>query len=200
MKLATLRDKLASHGRATGLLVLLLITALLSNLVLATQVARLAGRERIVLTPPTIHKSFWIEADRVSPEYLEQMGYFLMQLTLNVTPHSVEHQSKVLLAYAAPSVYGELRTTLAATAERIKRDSTATVFSPQDLMVDERALRVAMRGTLTTYVSDRRVAETVKAYLIEFQYSAGRIFLKSFRETKPHDPLETHSPAPVAGA
>ena len=54
-----------------------------------------------------------IESERVSAEYLEQMAYFLLQLTLNVTPQSIDHQSRVLLQYAAPASYGELRSVLA---------------------------------------------------------------------------------------
>jgi conjugal transfer pilus assembly protein TraE len=133
----------------------------------------------------------------VSSEYLEQMGYFLMQLTLNVTPQSVDHQANVLLQYAAPAAYGELRTALLAASERLKRDGAATVFSAQDLIVDERALRVGVRGQLTTFISDRRVSQVPKGYAIEFQYAGGRVFLKAFRETSPNDPLETQ-PRPVA--
>ena len=204
MKLASLRDGLSSARRATTFLVVLLLTAMVTNLVLAVFVIRAAGHERIVVMPPVVHKTFWVETDRVSPEYLEQMGYFLMQLTLNVTPQSVDHQSKVLLTYAAPAAFGELRTALAATAERLKRDGAATMFSAQDLMVDERSMRVGVRGQLTTYVSDRRVSEVAKGYSIEFQYSAGRIYLKTFRETNPNDPLETQNrsgttAAPAAG-
>ena len=201
MKLASLRDGLSSARRATSFLVMLLLAAMATNLILAVLVARMSGHERIVVVPPVVHKTFWLETDRVSPEYLEQMGYFLMQLTLNVTPQSVDHQSKVLLTYAAPAAFGELRTALAATAERLKRDGAATVFSAQDITVDERTLKVGVRGQLTTYISDRRVSEAAKGYAIEFQYSAGRIYLKTFRETNANDPLETQNrPAsPAAG-
>jgi conjugal transfer pilus assembly protein TraE len=193
MKLSSLRDGLSSARRATTFLVMLLLGAMVTNLILAVFVIRMAGHERIVVVPPTIHKTFWVETDKVSPEYLQQMGYFLMQLTLNVTPQSVDHQSKVLLSYAAPAAFGELRTTLTATAERLKRDGAATVFSAHDVTVDERALKVGVRGQLTTYVSERRVSEIAKGYSIEFQYSAGRIYLKAFRETHPNDPLETQN-------
>jgi len=201
MKLVSLRDGLSSARRATTFLVVLLLAAMVTNLILAVFVIRMSGHERIVIVPPVVHKTFWVEADRVSPEYLEQMGYFLMQLTLNVTPQSVDHQSKVLLTYAAPAAFGELRSALAATAERLKRDGAATVFSAQDITVDERTLKVGVRGQLTTYISDRRVSEVAKGYAIEFQYSAGRIYLKTFRETNANDPLETQNrPAtPAAG-
>lgn len=197
MRLAWMRQDLGSARRATTFVLVLLVGSTLVNLILATFAVRVSGRERIVVVPPTVHKTFWVEADRVSPEYLEEMGYFLMQLILNVTPQSVDHQAKVLLQYAAPAAFGELRTALLAAAERLKRDGAATVFSAQDVIVDERALKVGIRGQLTTFVSDRRVSDLAKGYAIEFQYSAGRLFLKAFRETSPNDPLETQ-PRPGA--
>ena len=72
------------------------------------------------------------------------MAYFLMQLTLDVTPHSVDHQASVLMQYAAPASFGELRTAMAATADRLKRDGASTVFSARDLVVDEATQRVGV--------------------------------------------------------
>ena len=201
MKLAWMAADIASARRATSFLVVLLVGSILVNLILSLFAVRLSGHERIVVVPPAIHKTFWVESDRVSSEYLEQMGYFLMQLTLDVTPQSVDHQAKLLLQYAAPASFGELRTALLAAAERLKRDGASTVFSAKDLVVDERALRVGVRGQLTTFISDRRVSEVSKAYAIELEYSGGRLFLKAFRETNPNDPLELHAtPVPTAAA
>ena len=190
MNLAWMRRDLASARRAMTFLIALLVGSLLVNLILAALAVHLSSRERVVLVPPTIHKSFWVEAERVSSEYLEQMGYFLMQLTLNVTPQSVDHQASVLLRYAAPAAYGELRSALLAAAERVKRDGAATVFSAQDIAVDERALKVGVRGQLTTFIGERRVSQLAKAYAMQFHYAGGRILLKSFKETNPNDPLE----------
>jgi len=202
MRLEWLRSDLAGARRASVLLAILLAVSMLATLLLAIHALRQAGRERVVVVPPAIHKTFWVEAERVSPEYLEQMGYFLAQLTLNVTPQSVEHQSRLLLQYSAPASWGDLRTAMAANAERIKRDGASTVFSPQDLQVDERTQRVGLRGLLTTFISDRRVSEVSKGYAIELQYAGGQIFLKTFRETNPNDPLElqTRSGAGTAAA
>jgi conjugal transfer pilus assembly protein TraE len=200
MRLDWLRADLAGARRASVFLALLLAASMLATAVLAVLVVRQSGRERVVLVPPAVHKTFWVEPERASPEYLEQMGYFLAQLTLNVTPQSVEHQSRLLLQYAAPASWGDLRTAMAANAERIKRDGASTVFSPQDLQVDEATQRVGLRGLLTTFISDRRVSEVSKGYAIEFQVEGGRIVLKNFRETSPNDPLETQSPAPAPAA
>jgi conjugal transfer pilus assembly protein TraE len=200
MKLDWLRADIASARRASIFLALLLAGSMLANVVLAVFAIRMADRERVVVVPPSIHKSFWVESDRVSAEYLEQMAYFLLQLTLNVTPQSVDHQTRVLLQYAAPASFGELRSALAIAAERVKRDGASTVFSAHDLVVDEHAQRVGVRGQLTTFISDRRVSEVSKGYAIELQYTGGRIFLKTFRETNPHDPLELQARSRVARA
>ena len=197
MKLEWLRADIASARRATGFLAVLLTGSLLINVALSVLALRASGRERIVLVPPTINKTFWVESERVSAEYLQQMAYFLMQLTLDVTPHSVDHQSGVLMQYAAPASYGELRATMAANAERLKRDGASTIFSPRDLVVDEATQRVGVRGQLTTFISDRRVSEVSKGYSIELQYAGGRVFLKAFRETQPHDPLQTQARSPT---
>ena len=204
MKLDWLRADIASARRASALLVLLLACSMLANVTLAAFAMHMAGRERVVVVPPSINKTFWVESERVSAEYLEQMAYFLLQLTLNVTPQSIDHQSRVLLQYAAPASYGELRSVLVTAAERVKRDGASTVFSAQDLAVDERTQRVGVRGLLTTFISDRRVSEVSKGYAIELQYAGGRIFLKAFRETSPNDPLEIQAQsqlrlAPAAG-
>ena len=123
----------------------------------------------------------------------------LFDLTLDVTPQNVDHQARVLMQYAAPASFGELRAAMLATAERLKRDGAATVFSARDLVVDEVKQRVGVRGQLTTFISDRRVSDVSKGYAIELQYAGGRVFLKAFRETNPNDPLEIQ-PRPAAAA
>ncbi len=198
MRFGLLRQDLDSSRRTITYQKLALLASLALNIVIALIAFRLIGLERVILVPPTIHKSFWVESDKVSTEYLEQMGYFLVQLVLNVTPQSVDYQSKLLLQYAAPASYGEIRTAMAVTGDRLKRDGAATVFSPRTINVDEHALKVAVQGQLTAFIGDRRVSDVSKSYLIELQYALGKITIKSFKETNANDPLETKTGA--AGA
>ena len=201
MKFALLRQDLDSSRRTISYQKLVLLVSLALNIVIALIAFRLIGHERVILVPPSINKSFWVESDKVSAEYLEQMAYFLVQLVLNVTPQSIDYQSKLLLQYAAPASYGELKTAMAVAGERLKRDGAATVFSPRTINVDEHTLKVAVEGQLTTFISDRRVSEVSKSYLVELQYALGKITIKSFKETNANDPLETKTGAvaPAAG-
>ena len=173
----------AQNFTILGLLVL--------SLVLAGTAFSLVGRERIIVVPPTVSKSFWLDSEKVSGDYLDQMAIFLMHLILNVSPRSIDFQSKTLLQYAAPEAYAELKTAMAATGERLKRDNAVTIFQPVGLTIDEAGMRVAMNGTLATYIGDKRVSEVGKSYLVEFRYAGGKLYLSGFKETLTNDPFNS---------
>lgn len=106
------------HANHTiGLQNLLVTGLMLLSMALAVSTCSLIGRERIILVPPTISKSFWIDKAKVSGDYLDQMALFLIQLILNVSPRSVDFQSKILLQYAAPEAYAELKAMMMTTSE-----------------------------------------------------------------------------------
>ena len=67
MRLDWLRADQARARRATALLAILLAVSMLATLLLAAHTVRQAGRERVVVVPPAIHKTFWVEAARASP-------------------------------------------------------------------------------------------------------------------------------------
>jgi conjugal transfer pilus assembly protein TraE len=200
MKFEFMRGNLERSRRTITLQAALLLGLIAVNLVTALTAYRLIGAQRVVVVPPAVHKSFWVENDRVSAEYLEQMGYFLVQLALNVTPQSVDYQSKLLLQYVAPASYGEIKTAMTIAAERVKRDGASTVFSARNLTTDEHAMKVAIQGSLTTFIGDRRVSEVMKSYLVELQYAAGKLTIKSFREVTVNDPLDNKSGTPGVSA
>lgn len=200
MRLAWLRSDLAGARRAALLLAVVLGASMLTNLALALLAAQLAQRERVVLVPPTISRSFWVEDERAAPEYLEQMGWFLAQLVLNVTPQSVEQQSRLLLNYASPDAHGALRSQLEASAQRLRRDGASTLFSVQAITVDEASQRVGLRGQFATFIGERRVSEHARGYALELRHAAGRIHLKAFRETDPNDPLQLQARPDAARA
>ncbi len=190
MRLERFKAAIQSTQRATLLLLALLITSMASNLALGVLTIKLAGQQRTILVPPEIHKTFWVEASHVSGEYLEEMSYFLMQLILNVTPLSVESQSKLLLRYASAEAYGPLSTLMANSARRLKRDGASTLFNLRALDLNEKNLSVQVEGQLTTFISERRVAQTTKRYALEFEYSGGRIFLKTFKDISSHENVD----------
>ena len=142
----------------------------------------MVGRERIVLTPPAIEKSFWVAKDKVSASYLEQMGGFVAYLTLDVSPSSIEWKKAMLLQYVAPDVYGALQTRQDLEADRLKRLNATTQFSVAQLIPDEDTLSVHLKGRLATFINGIRTSDVDKEYVAGFDYAGSRIQLKLFEE------------------
>ena len=86
--------------------------SLLLNVILAVGLTALDKEDRVVVLPAEITKSFWLDADSVSPEYLEQMGLFALQLALNNSPETFEHNQRKLLQYVSPEQRGSHRSLL----------------------------------------------------------------------------------------
>ncbi|MEO1767694.1 type IV conjugative transfer system protein TraE [Thiobacter aerophilum] len=144
---------------------------------------RLAGAEKTVLVPPEINRSFWVSGNAVSKEYLEEMAYWYAGLALNVTPVVSDYQNSLFLKYAAPSEYGRLQAEMGARAEFLKKNNAATQFSVRNVTTDEKALKVALSGTLVTWTSDKKAGERNATYLVGFKFMNGRLYVSDFKET-----------------
>jgi conjugal transfer pilus assembly protein TraE len=142
----------------------------------------LLGSVRTLVVPPSMNKTFWVERDKASSEYLEQMGSFIAWLILDVTPASIDWKKEVLLGYIAPDQHGAMKTRQELEASRLKRINASTAFMPQQLVPSEDAQTVVVRGRLRTLVNGQETANEVKAFLVEFSYSGGRMHVKTFKE------------------
>lgn len=142
----------------------------------------MVGRERIVVTPPAIDRTFWVAKDKVSASYLEQMGSFVAYLTLDVSPSSIEWKKAMLLQYVAPDVYGALQTRQDLEGDRLKRLNATTQFSVAQLVPDEDTLSVHLKGRLATFINGTRTSDAEKEYVVGFAYTGNRIQLKRFEE------------------
>jgi conjugal transfer pilus assembly protein TraE len=165
------------------------------------QIMRMYGHERIVVTPPVIHKTFWVEHDKASAEYLEMMANFVAHYVLDVTPENVEYNQAIVLKLVRPDLEPELKTRMRNDAARLRRDNATTLFFPKALQVFEARQAVHVQGNLDTYVNDRKVSTRLTNYLAEFDFAGGRIYLKSFKETDAdpfHQSVTYRAAAPAA--
>lgn len=165
--------------RWQGAALALLGTCLLVALVLMFS---LVGRDRIVVTPPSIDKTFWVSKDRVSSSYLEQMGGFIAYLTLDVSPQSIDWKRSMLLQYVSPDIYGALQTRQDLEADRLRRLNATTQFSIAQLVPNEEAMSVMLKGRLATFINGARTSDIDKEYLAEFEFKGNRVQIRNFKE------------------
>jgi conjugal transfer pilus assembly protein TraE len=190
MKLQQLSDDIAFRTGIKRAFQLFLAGSLLTNLLLAVALTMADRTHRETMVPPEIKKGFWVEDSRVSGDYLEQMGLFLVQLALNNTPISAEYNARTLLKYVGPASYGEIEKLLLGNAKRLKEDNASTVFAPSQITASEKENAVAFSGVFSTYISDKRVSQVQKDLLVRFGYSGGKVYILEMRETDPKQPFK----------
>jgi len=169
----------------------ILAVALLTNVILAAALLTMDRTVRTIFVPPEITKSFWVDGRKLSPEYLEQMGDWVVYNFATVTPSSVDFKASQILKYVHPSVHGDLAIRFKAGALRLKHESMSRFFFPKDIRISEAAQAVAFIGAQESWIADKRLpGDAIKAYLVVFDWDGSRATIKELRETDPTHPFE----------
>jgi conjugal transfer pilus assembly protein TraE len=143
----------------------------------------IVGTERIVFVPPNITKSFWVTKDKVSKDYLEEMGAFVAWLQLDVSPKTVNWKRDVLLKWVSPEDYDGVKKHMDIEADRLVRNNAATFFEPQQLTADEKDQSVLITGRLRRQINGVDVGEPeIRTYISKFKYAGGRVHVNVFKE------------------
>nr|MBL8455661.1 type IV conjugative transfer system protein TraE [Zoogloeaceae bacterium] len=146
------------------------------------------GRERTIVTPPALERSFWITANTASTEYIEQMALWAASMILDVTPNNAEFKSNLLLQFADPGAHGALQERATLEIARLKRDNSSTLFDVETIRAAPEKLAAVITGKLNTYINGVRVSNTERHYLVRFRMSSGRAAIIEFSEA-PHADL-----------
>lgn len=146
------------------------------------------GRDRTIVTPPTIEKSFWVTASTAAPAYVEQMTLWIASLILDVTPENIDYKATLLLQYAHPDAHGKLKERQVLESQRLKRDNAVTYFVLQTIRSHPEKMAALVSGRLHTLINGNHVADQDKNYLVRFRMDGGRAHLVAFQEA-PHADL-----------
>lgn len=168
---------------------LMLLCVLLSLMVL-----HLIGRERIIVTPPVVHQSFWVDHDEVSPQYLSEMTSFFAQLRLTKTPSNAAFQRDTLLRYTDPHYYGILKNELVAEEDHIQVSHINLVFYPVNVEVNAKQLIAHITGDLYSTVGDTSLQPMRITYRVQYRYDQGRLLVQSFQEEKDIKKIKEEKP------
>ncbi len=124
---------------------------------------------RIIVVPPTMKDSFWIERGKAAPEYLEQMAVFVSTLVGNLSPRSAEYNIEVLLSYIDPDRLHDVRDDLKSQAQYIKKNNITQSFYPDSTAVAENEQSVTIDGNVTRYIGAIKVSEERIRFYVKFR-------------------------------
>lgn len=150
-------------------------------------------KSRIVVLPAEPSKSFWMDDKIVSPEYLEQMSSYLVQLALNNSPETFEHNMTQLLKYADPEKRGDIELMLLKQGRQMKSSNSSTSFIPQSVEVLPRSMKVAVSGNVRQFIGNVLTSTTQKCWTLQFRYAGTRLWVQSMHETNCKKPFENSS-------
>lgn len=136
--------------------------------------------ERVVITPPQLTQGFWVEGNRFSPQYLEQMALHFAHFFLDVTEKNILYQGEILLRYVTPEAYGAFKAKLLEDEARLKKNNLSTRFSPSDVAISPENLTVDITGDFMGYVGDKKISQTRETYQIKFTNQSGRLLIAAF--------------------
>lgn len=177
MKLDFLRENIITLiSQRKGLLMLTGVFAL-TNVLLG--VALICKSERTILLPPHINKTMWVEGGAVSKEYLEEMGLYMSKILLDLTPTSFSYNHEILLKYATPETYGDLKKQLGRDGEQYTALQLSTHFKPTQVIANPKTLEVEVKGTLASFVAGKHVRDSQETLSLKFTLRGGGILLES---------------------
>lgn len=158
------------------------LAMVLANLLLSCKVLTTSTQEKTIITPPVLEKAFWVQGEKVAPEYLEMMATFFAGLALSYTKDNIEGQVALFLRYTDPEAHGELATRLNAEADKIKRNNLSSVFYPVEVRVREKSQQIAITGDLVTMVGEQVTGRRRTVFSLRLTYRNGRLFVAEFNE------------------
>lgn len=200
MNRTELSRELSARFAVRASVLVLLVLALAGNLASWVYLLLQKRETRIELqVPARISHGGWFTEDRVSTSYMIDTAFQFVELALNVSASTIETQTQILLHYAAPEYEGAMLQAFKAAEEKLRAEQASTVFWPARYAIDPGDKnRVAIFGTLATYVADKRVSETPKVYRLTMRWSHWRAAVSEFVEVDGNDPFGAGS-SPGAG-
>jgi conjugal transfer pilus assembly protein TraE len=157
-----------------GLSVVLLLVVVLQTLLLFFK------SEKIIIHPPELKESYWVEGNRFAPSYLEEMAAYFAHLLLDVNETSFPYQSEIVLRSVDSRAYGTFKTKFLEDLERIKRNNIATHFALSETTINPKNLVVELTGELLGYVAGKKISQARETYKVTFRAFKGRLFLSGF--------------------
>ncbi len=145
---------------------------------------------KIILEPPTRASSISMQGDHVDANYLTEMGQYVANIMLSVTPANIETRQAEMLKWVHPTTFGAMQNRMTIAAKKVKESNATTMFWPTQVAPDPDNLRVSVIGSLETYVNGSHIApDKLQSWMLQFESKGGRLLIKEWRETPLDDPL-----------
>lgn len=134
-------------------------------------------KQRVIIVPSYVDRSFYVELDKASPEYIRMMTESAVNYLTNYTPETIEDRFKQFLQYVHPSGY---QTVFNSLQPLINESKKYLVY--QSYVVEKISLEgdtIIVEGFLRRYVADKLVLASRNTFKIKYVIEGGKYYVVS---------------------
>lgn len=171
--------KLDNEKKFFGFIIIILVLVILVQGVLNYN---LITANRTIVLPPAVTKEFWATDKQISESYFEQIGFYIADRVLSVSPETVDSSYISLLPFfdSNSESLKAVRDKLKSQAEFIKAEKMYQVFYPLRMYPDYNKRQIKIEGPMKKFIGELLVQESNKSYItINYEIKAGRFMIKS---------------------
>ena len=140
--------------------------------------------ERVIVLPPEVKQEFWVEGNRFSPEYLEEMAVYFLHLALDVNQMTLTYNTEILTRYSDVEAANYLHEKYARDIQKLKKNNASTTFEVKEVTVFPDLNIVRAEGILKHYVGSKCIKEHSDTYEVVFKTYRGRLFFKEIKQVE----------------
>ncbi len=160
-----------------------LVAVLLTILVILSS-CLLFRSERVIVLPPEVRREFWVEGNRFSPEYLEEMAVYFLHLSLDVNQTTLPYNTEILARYSDTETANYLKEKYERDIKKLKENDASTTFEVKEVTVFPDPNIVRAEGILKHYVGSKCIKERSAIYEVSFKTYRGRLFFKEIKQVE----------------
>lgn len=160
--------------------ILAALSCILLLIVLLEAIFLFFRSEKIIISPPELHQRYWVEGNRFSEGYLEEMAIFYAHLLLDVSAETLLYQGEVVLRSVDADSYSRIRTQIFKDAEKLKKENATSRFEPKKAIISNKDMEVKLKGVMTQFVSGKLVSSFEETFIIRFSSYKGKLYIKDF--------------------
>lgn len=171
--------KLDNEKKFFGFIIIILVFVILIQGILNYN---LITANRTIVLPPAVTKEFWATDKQISESYFEQIGFYIADRVLSVSPETVDSSYISLLPFfdSNSESLKAVRDKLKSQAEFIKAEKMYQIFYPLRMYPDYSKKQIKIEGPMKKFIGELLVQESNKSYItITYDIKAGRFMIKS---------------------
>lgn len=171
--------KLDNEKKFFGFIIIILVFVILIQGILNYN---LITANRTIVLPPAVTKEFWATDKQISESYFEQIGFYIADRVLSVSPETVDSSYISLLPFFDSSSQNlkSVRDKLKEQADFIKSEKMYQIFYPLRMYPDYSKKQIKIEGPMKKFIGELLVQESNKSYItITYDIKAGRFMIKS---------------------